>query len=66
MLAITVTTMLEISERTRQVSMRPLLPNVVGFSVMILIFCSTLAPCPGSVLSLGSMVTRHSGRRTEP
>lgn len=62
MLARTVTIVFEISERIRQVTMRLLLPNVVGFFEMILIFWRTLAPCFVSV-SPCSMVARDSGMR---
>ena len=60
----TVTIELEISERVRQVTTRLLLPSDVGFSEIILIFWRTLGPWAVSV-SLGSMVSRDSGRRTE-
>ena len=62
MLARTVTIVLEISERMRQVTMRLLFPRFVGFFDIILIFWRTLAPCFVSV-SLCSMVARDSDKR---
>ena len=62
MLARTVTIVLEISERMRQVTMRLLFPRFVGFFEIILIFWRTLAPCFVSV-SLCSMVARDSDKR---
>lgn len=65
MLARTVTIVLEISERMRQVTIRLLFPRFVGFFEIILIFWRTLAPCfvSVSICSVCSMVARDSGKR---